>query len=90
MAASTGYILTAGAIVLADKAVNTDPHKKINPADYLYPSAAIFAAAVLAAGLDKAIPGLGTGTALVLLVGVVLTKGADVISHLPGNPKAGK
>lgn len=77
MARSTGIVLAAGGIVLADQALGGwDAAKGVKT----------FAATVLATfaagALDAVIPGLGTGTAVVLLVGVVLHTGPSLLGRL--------
>lgn len=83
MAASTGIVVTAGSISLLDE-ILTDRRSPV----LLRISVATAAAAFLAAGLDKAIPGLGTGTAALLLLGVLIRSGPTVAEKVfPGSTK---
>ena len=77
MASSTGIILAAGGITLADLALSGwEPGRGVKIL------AATVVAAFLAGGLDAAIPGLGTGSAVVLLVAVVYKSGPSLLAHL--------
>ena len=71
MAASTGIVLTAGALTLADKAILD----AWNPPVAIKISVATVLAAYVSAGLDKVIPSLGTGLAALLLMGALFTSG---------------
>lgn len=83
MAASTGIAVTAGAVSALDL-ILTD----YNNTDMLRITVATIAAAFVAAGLDKAVPGLGTGSASLLLVGVLLRSGPTVANKIfPGSAK---
>lgn len=64
MAASTGIILTAGALPIAEMVMSEG--WQADRGIRLVAGTAL--AALAAAGLDKVIPGFGTGTAAVLLV----------------------
>lgn len=75
MSASTGLVVTAGALVLVDKLLDPKPLK---PADALKGAVATVIAAYVSAGLDKIAPGFGTGAAVVLVVGVVLRVGPRI------------
>lgn len=80
MAASTGIVLAAGAFAVGDM-VLTD----WNPGVGLRVSVGTVAAAFVSAGLDKAVPGLGTGLAVLLLVGAILRHGPSLAGKLfPG------
>lgn len=68
MAASTGFVITAGALVLVKDLV-TD-HWETRKA--LRVGVASVLAAYVSAGLDKALPGFGTGLAVVLALGIAL------------------
>jgi hypothetical protein len=75
MAASTGFVVTAGALVLVEDLV-TD---KWTTPKALRTGVATVLAAFVSAGLDKAMPGLGTGLAVLLVLGVAL-KSAPAIA----------
>jgi hypothetical protein len=75
--ASTGIVVTAGAMSFGDLVLSgykADSGVRIAVATVL--------AAFVSAGLDKVIPGLGTGLAAVLLAGVILTSGPRIVSKL--------
>lgn len=78
MAGSTGIILAAGAVALAD--VVTDP--KWNPDRAVMVAAGTTVSALIAAALDRAVPGFGTGTAVVLLLASVMKYGPDLSKRL--------
>jgi hypothetical protein len=68
MAASTGIVLTAGALAEMDLVVNNwDAGTAVKVA------VGTVAAAFVSAGLDKLLAGWGTGLAVLLLLGAVLT-----------------
>lgn len=77
MAASTGIVITAGGLSLLDLIV-TD----WQPAQGLRISVATVAAAYVSAGLDKVVPGLGTGLAVLLVMGVILRSGPRIAGKL--------
>jgi hypothetical protein len=77
MASSTGIVVTAGALSLTD-AVLTGWTAKTG----LRVTVATVLAALVSSGLDRVIPGLGTGLGCVLLAGVVLTSGPRIADKL--------
>jgi hypothetical protein len=82
VADSTPYVLVAGGIVFADRLLN-----KGTPD--LVVAASTGAAALVTAGLDVLVPGLGKGAAVLLVLGAMLTSGPAVINALTikkGNP----
>jgi hypothetical protein len=68
MAASTGIVLTAGALAELDIVVND-----WSPAAAAKVAVGTVAAAFVSAGLDKLLAGWGTGLAVLLLLGALLT-----------------
>lgn len=83
MANSTAIVLTAGALSMGDLILTGwDTRKGV------VIGVGTVAAAYVSAGLDKLIPGLGTGLAVVLVLGVVLTKGVDLFTKF--NPSGAK
>lgn len=75
--ASTGIVVTAGALSFGDLILtgyHADAGVRIAVATVL--------AAFVSAGLDKVIPGLGTGLGAVLLAGVILTSGPRIVQKL--------
>lgn len=75
--ASTGIVVTSGVLSFGDLALTGYDAKsgvRICVATVL--------AAFLSAGLNKVIPGLGTGLACVLLAGVILTSGPRIVQKL--------
>lgn len=85
MAASTGFVVTAGALVLADDLLSD----KFEAPKALRVSVATVVAAYVSAGIDKVIPGLGTGLSVVLVAGVVLSSGARIMGKIFGGPDLG-
>jgi hypothetical protein len=85
MAASTGFVVTAGALVLIDDLVSD----KWQTPKALRVSVATVAAAYVSAGIDKVLPGLGTGLAVVLVAGVVLSSGARILGKIFGESDLG-
>lgn len=77
MARSTGLVLAAGGITLADQALGG-----WEAAKGVKTLAATVLAAFAAGALDVVIPGLGTGSAVLLLVVVVLRTGPSVLGRL--------
>lgn len=74
---STGIVVTAGALSLTDLILsgwNAQQGVRITVATVL--------AALVSAGLDRLIPGLGTGLGAVLLAGVLLTSGPRIASKI--------
>jgi uncharacterized membrane protein YgcG len=72
MAESTPYVLTAGGLVFVDRALNRGTLDA--PV-----AAATFAAALATAAIDKAVPGLGKGLAVIMVVAAGLTSGVAVV-----------
>jgi hypothetical protein len=85
MAASTGFVVTAGALVLIDDLVND----KWETPKALRVSVATVLAAYVSAGIDKVIPGLGTGLSVVLVAGVVLSSGGRILNKIFGESQLG-
>ncbi len=83
MAASTGIVATAGAVSLLDEILSDR-----RPQVLIRISVSTVAAAFIAAGLDKVVPGLGTGSAALLLLGVLIRSGPTVAERVfPGSTK---
>lgn len=78
MAASTGIVVTAGALVLVDDLVSD----QWQTPRALKTAVATVLAAYVSAGLDKVAPGLGTGLAVLLLVGVVYKSGPRISQRI--------
>lgn len=76
MASSTGIVVTAGALSLTDLVLNG-----YKPESAVRISVATVAAALVSSGLDRVIPGLGTGLGAVLLAGVLFTSGPRIVKH---------
>lgn len=74
MARSTGIVLTAGALGAVDLILTG-----YQPDKFLKVSVGTVAAALISAGLDKVIPGFGTGAAAVLLATVLFTSGPRIV-----------
>jgi hypothetical protein len=68
MAASTPIVLSAGAVVLGHQLLVD--HKP--PTDLIMTGVGVALAALAAAGLDAVVPGLGTGTAALMLTAALL------------------
>jgi len=77
VAKSTGIVVAAGALSLTDL-VLTD----YDPSKALRLGVGTVLAALVSAGLDKVVPGFGTGAAVVLLAAVVLTSGPRIVDQL--------
>lgn len=75
MAASTAYVLAAGGMVLADRMLT---HKKID----VPVAVATGAAALVTAGIDKAIPGLGVSLGVLMVVAAALSSGVRVVEAI--------
>lgn len=84
MASSTGIVVTAGALSLTDLILSG-----WQPDQGIRLSVATVLAALISSGLDRVIPGLGTGLGVVLLAGVILTSGPRIVDHLTGPAKQG-
>lgn len=79
MAASTGIVVTAGALALADVALSDtgwDPHTGLRI------GVATVVAAFISAGGDKVAPGFGTGLGVVLLFSAVMGNGPKIANKL--------
>lgn len=77
MAVSTGIVVTAGAFGMTDLILNDwDPIKALRL------GVGTVAAAYVSAGLDKVLDGWGTGLAILLLVGAILTNGPKIVNKL--------
>lgn len=75
--ASTGIVVTAGALSFGDLVLSGyDAKSGVRIA------VATVLAAFVSVGLDKVIPGLGTGLGAVLLTGVLLTSGPRIVQKL--------
>ena len=79
MASSTGIVVTAGVLSLGDLILSDTGWQ---PDQGLRISVATVLAALVSSGLDRVIPGLGTGLGVVLLAGVILTSGPRIVDHL--------
>lgn len=77
MARSTGIVLAAGGLAALD--LITGPYE---PDKMLRTLVGTIGAALVSAGLDKVVPGFGTGAATLLLVAVVLDSGPRVSQRL--------
>lgn len=77
MAASTGIVLTAGGISALDVVLDD-----MNGRDLLRIAVATTAGALVAAGLDKVLPGLGTGSAVLLLLAVIYRSGPSIADKI--------
>lgn len=80
MAASTSIMLTAGGIAALDM-ILTAPGGW-SPERGLPILVGTVGGAFISAGLDRAVPGFGTGIAVVLLVGVLLTSGPKIFEKV--------
>lgn len=77
MASSTGIVVTAGALSLADLVLTG-----WEPTSGLRITVATVIAALVSSGLDRLAPGLGTGLGAVLLAGVILTSGPRIVDKM--------
>jgi len=77
VASSTGIVVTAGVLSLTDLVLSG-----YNPTDGVRISVATVLAALVSSGLDRVIPGLGTGLGCVLLAGVLFTSGPRIVDNL--------
>lgn len=77
MASSTGIVVSAGALSLADLVL-----EGWKPDQGVPIAVATVLAALISSGLDRIIPGLGTGLGVILLAGVILTSGPRIVAHL--------
>lgn len=78
MAQSTGVVLAAGAFALGDVIISGTYTPQLG----VRLVAGTVAAAFVSAGLDKVVPGFGTGVGVVLLAGAVLGNGPRIASKL--------
>lgn len=79
MAQSTGIVVTAGALALADLALTEwDPHVGLRI------GVGTVVAAAISAGLDKVMPGVGTGLGVLLLLAAVMGNGPKIAEKLFG------
>jgi hypothetical protein len=77
MASSTGIVVTAGVLSFGDLVLSG-----YNATAGVRVSVATVLAAFISAGLDRVIPGFGTGLAVVLLAGVVFTSGPRIVQKI--------
>lgn len=84
MASSTGIVVTAGVMSFTDLVLTG-----YQPDQGIRITVATVLAALVSSGLDRVIPGLGTGLGVVLLAGVILTSGPRIVDHLSGPAKTG-
>lgn len=77
MASSTGIVVTAGALSLADLVLTGWV-----PIQGVRISVATVLAALVSSGLDRLAPGLGTGLGAVLLAGVIFTSGPRIVEKI--------
>lgn len=78
MASSTGLVVAAGALSMADL-VLSDEYK---PETGIRITVGTVLAAIVSSGLDRVLPGLGTGVGVVLLASVVLTSGPRIAAKM--------
>lgn len=77
MAASTGLVVAAGAIVLTEHAVTGwEAGRELKVA------VATVLAALVSGGLDRVLPGFGTGAAVLLLVAVLYRSGPPLLAKI--------
>lgn len=77
MAKSTGIVVTAGAISALDLILDQYDNSAM-----LRITGATIAAALISAGLDKLIPGLGTGASALLLMAVLIKSGPPIAEKI--------
>jgi dihydroxyacid dehydratase/phosphogluconate dehydratase len=86
VAKSTGLVVTAGAISALDLIMNDYDNTKM-----LRITGATVAAALVSAGLDKIVPGLGTGASALLVVAVLIRSGPSLANKIyPATKGLGK
>lgn len=78
MNASTGLVITAGALVLGADLVTG----KFEPVLALKTTVATVLAAFVGAGLDKVLPGFGTGLGVLLVLSVVYKRGPELSNNI--------
>lgn len=76
MAKSTGIVVTAGGVSMVDLIMTGYDSRKA-----LRIGVATIAAALISAGLDKVLPGFGTGAAAILLLSVLLKSGPAIAAR---------
>lgn len=77
MAKSTGLVVTAGSISALDLILNDYDNVAM-----LRITGATVAAALISAGLDKLVPGLGTGASALLLLAVLIKSGPPIAEKI--------
>lgn len=77
MAASTGIVLAAGGIAALDLIINDGGQTKL-----IRVTVGTVGAALVSAGLDHVVPGLGRGAAIILLMTAILTSGPKITPKL--------
>lgn len=77
MATSTGIVVTAGGVSAIDLILTG-----YNSASMVRITVATVASALVSAGLDKVVPGLGTGGAVILLLAVLLKSGPVIAKKI--------
>ncbi len=77
MANSTGIVVTGGAVSFADAVLND-----WKPETGVRIGIATVLAALVSAGLDRVMPGLGTGVASLFLLSVLLTSGPRLVKAM--------
>lgn len=78
MAASTGLVVTAGALVIIEDLITDKWETKKG----LRTAVATLLAAYVGAALDKGLPGLGTGLSVLLVLGVALKSGPVIMEKV--------
>jgi len=78
VAIATGLIVTAGVLVLVEDLV-TD---KWTTPKAIKTTVATVLAAYVTAGLDKALPGFGTGLGVILVLGIALKSGPAIMDKI--------
>lgn len=77
MAKSTGLVVTAGSLSALDLILSDYDNARM-----LRITGATIAAALVSAGLDKLVPGLGTGAAALLLMAVLIKSGPPIAEKI--------
>lgn len=77
MAKSTGIVVTAGAVSAVDLILN-----EYSGTAMLRITGATILAALISAGLDKVVPGLGTGASALLLMAVLIKSGPPIAAKI--------
>lgn len=81
MAASTPLVLTAGALVITTDLLSD----KWDTAKETRNAVATVVACFVSAGLDKVLPGFGTGLAVILVVGVAIKAAPPLMDKVFGS-----